>query len=552
MVLAIIAVLAGIIGLVRRHLVTGCIGICIRRRFVIAWTRFARLPFVAVFVFVSGPASAGGRRALQRLFHERTVGDGVFHARFQPQRFVVGVHGLLQAAGPGKGVAPVVSGIGPGQRGPEPRRSFEVTASVGLHRLQRTFVPGLVGALPQPALAGLGRPREQRQARCQRQHRQQRAAPERQRGQQHQRQQQPVTLVGTHRRVPAPARGRRASLSGLRPGSMVCRLEGLELPRSSRSERLQRAGVHARAGQPPGGVPVRGARGCPQAQHGDPVAAARRGRGSAAGRLAGVVGEQQHVAPLEAALLHQLHRPGDGAFGTAAVGGHDVRCQGVQEQADVARVFGQRRHGVGFTGKNHERHFATRARLQDLADRRARLQQTRGLQVVGQRCAGQVQRDHQRRGLLPQRLFLLAPAGARQCQDRQRADGGREQRAAGAAPPRPRRQKVRQQVRIHPSRPCIIAAPAPMPPREQQHKCQQRPQPLRPDEVQVAKGLDHGAAPRRQAEMRATPERANGAAGSTASSAKRTAAPSGHGYSSTRGRSAGPGRSTGSMRSISA
>jgi hypothetical protein len=97
----------------------------------------------------------------------------------------------------------------------------------------------------------------------------------------------------------------------------------------------------------------------------------------------------------------------------AAVDRHHVGRERIEEQGDVRRVVGQRRNGIGLVRVGNQTDLAASEFLQQRRDLGPRLQQARGRQVVREDRTRQVQRDHQRRPRLPQRLFALAPARRR-------------------------------------------------------------------------------------------------------------------------------------------
>jgi len=122
-------------------------------------------------------------------------------------------------------------------------------------------------------------------------------------------------------------------------------------------------------------VAVCSARRRAHAQHRDAVTLPRcRGRFTTR-RGVRVIGEQEHIAVVEARLLQQPRRPRDGTIGTTAIDRHDVGRERIQEQRDVGDVVRQRRDGEGIVGKDHQPDLPTRARLQQPGDLGARLQQ---------------------------------------------------------------------------------------------------------------------------------------------------------------------------------
>ena len=216
------------------------------------------------------------------------------------------------------------------------------------------------------------------------------------------------------------------------------------------------------------------------------MAGCLRARCRVQGGAIGMVGQQQDVAALEAGLAQQSLRPRNRAIGALAVLRHDVRLQCVKEQRHVGRVLGQGRHGVRIVRIGDKGDLPASTLAQQGRDLRARLGQPRGLQVARQRGAGQVQRDHQWRAGLPQRVFLLAHAGTRQCQHGQ----DRRQQAQPARQRATRRgfagvEQVRQQVRIHSVAPSAAPARARLPPPCDQRQRQQAKQPAGPQEMQL-------------------------------------------------------------------
>ena len=122
-----------------------------------------------------------------------------------------------------------------------------------------------------------------------------------------------------------------------------------------------------------------------------------------------MIGQHHDVAVIEPGLLQQFCGPRNRTIRTTAIDWHHVRLERVEKHRDIAGVIGQRRDRVGVIGERDQAHLATGARAQQGRDLGARLQQPRRWQVIGECGAGQVQRDHQRCAVLPQRQFDALP-----------------------------------------------------------------------------------------------------------------------------------------------
>jgi hypothetical protein len=163
---------------------------------------------------------------------------------------------------------------------------------------------------------------------------------------------------------------------------------------------------------------------------------------------------------------------------------HHARRQRIEEQRDVRRVLGQRRHSEGIAREYHQSHLPTGTLAQQRGQLGPRLGQPRRRQIARQGGAGQVQRNHQRLLRLPQRLFVLAEAGAGQGDDRQCGRAQRQPaRPCARAICRTALQQVRQQVGVDHVAPRIAALRLAAPPPRKHRQYQQRQQPPRAQEM---------------------------------------------------------------------
>jgi hypothetical protein len=174
----------------------------------------------------------------------------------------------------------------------------------------------------------------------------------------------------------------------------------------------------------------------------------------------------------------QQRRLGDAAIGAAAALGHDVRMQRVQIQRDVREVLGQRGDGERIARVDHQRDLPAAAPPQDLGDFGARALQPRRRQIGGEHALRQIQRDHQRRAVFPQRLRRFAPTRPRQREKERRVSHRqRERREYAPEPMHPAAVGLRlspcsrwpQQMRIDRVAPDALRAP-PTPPPPQQRR----------------------------------------------------------------------------------
>src|SRR3546814_3172694 len=126
------------------------------------------------------------------------VSDRVGHVRLLRECLVVGLDGVLVAAGARQRIATVVGRIGTGQRLPRTCGAGVILAAVCVGTFLHALVTDLVRAPPQRAVIR-GQRLLPRQAGTQQQRREAAAAPEREQPQQHQRQKQPVAVVAPYR-----------------------------------------------------------------------------------------------------------------------------------------------------------------------------------------------------------------------------------------------------------------------------------------------------------------------------------------------------------------
>ena len=371
-------------------------------------------------------------------------------------------------------------------------------------------MPHLVGALPEGAG---GVPWLRQRGRCRppqrphQQHRQHAAAAEQRHAEQHHQRQQPVAIVAAGGDLLALCRDPGGVLRIQHAQRLEIRVAGRQrhvAPAAAVRQPLQRGRVQPRLAIAAAGARVGATARGAQAEDRHPVARVRRlARGRVVGAV-GAVGQHQDVAALEAGLPQQLLRPGDpaihpGGVERGAVAGHEVGRQRVEEQGNVGRVLGQRRHGVGIVGEHHQRHLPALAFAQQGGELGARLRQPRWRQVARQHRVGQVQRDHQRRSRLPKRALLLAQARPGQRQHRERHPGQRQHAGPCAARRMPCvLQQVRQQVRIDRIAPGIAFARLPAPPPPEQRQQQQDRQPPGTQELEVGQGVHCDAPARRR------------------------------------------------------
>ena len=409
----------------------------------------------------------------------------------------------------------------------------------------------LVGALPRRAAAGLRRGRRRlrlctgrrQPQRAQQDDRKRTATSEQRQSEQQDQRQQPVAVI-----LPAGQ-----GLAVRRRAGGIARVEHAKRPQvgcihgdrhvlaiAGGGETFQRSRIQPRRFETTLVAPDAAARRA-QAKHLDSVPLrAGAPRLFNCGRI-GAIGQQQDRATRITGLAQQPLRPVDGAIDAMTVHRHHVRRQRIEEQRNVVGIVGQRRHGERIVGKCDQCHLPARAQPQQFGQFRPRLRQPVRRQVVGQRRARQVQRDHQRFLRLQQGLRQLPPAWSGQRQRRQRPSHQRH-------PPRPfgtrrcariRLQQMRQQVRVDDAFPDV--ATPPLGARRHRHpdRNQQQPQqPPRAQEMQLSEVGEHLVHARRSRSA-------------SASTPRPSASPSGQGYSSIFGRSGMPARFTGSSRLIS-
>src|SRR3546814_946013 len=113
-----------------------------------------RLAAVRLFLLVTATSGLLRRRrlALHRRLDQLAVGDRVGPARLLRECLVVGLDGVLVAAGARQGIATVVVGIGAGQRLPCIGGGGVALAAVGVGTFAHALVPDLVRAAPPRAV----------------------------------------------------------------------------------------------------------------------------------------------------------------------------------------------------------------------------------------------------------------------------------------------------------------------------------------------------------------------------------------------------------------
>ena len=325
-----------------------------------------------------------------------------------------------------------------------------VFLAIGVHALLQARVIALVAALPHPTrvvcLRRLGRAcpcraclRLCRHGR-QRQHDHQReqcchagTATEQRQGQQQHQWQQPETAI-------TPAGDFFATRCGTTFGLRIEHAEraqvgiidgqGLVATTAAAGQPLQACGIQPGLAQAGAGI-ERAALRRAQAQSRYPITGQMHLRSGVYRSRIGMVGNQQDVALGEPGLLQQVARPCDRAIRALAVFGHHVRTQRIQEQGDIGGVFGQWRDRVGIPCIRDQCNLAASTFAQQGREFCPCLWQSRRRQVAGQDTTGEIQRHHQRRLALPQRLLVLLPGRPRHRQHCSR-------RGEQARPSRPR------------------------------------------------------------------------------------------------------------------
>ena len=465
----------------------------LRRRLTLCRLVLLRLALLPVLLRL--PAR---RLALAHCIHLRAVVDGIAHPWLQLQRTVVGGDGLVVAPHAGQRIAEVVLAVC-GLVAAEFLDGLVVLLlAIGGHAVLHSRIGLLVGATPHAARVLRLRLRlrlrlclrhRQQQGHCQ--HRRQRTATTEQRQrQQHDQRQQPITIVAPGRcgftacrratidaRIQHAERAQIAIACGQRPINTA----------TARCQCLQARRIQPRTAQAAADIEHAALRGT-KPERGHAIAGHARTRGLGERVTIGTIGQQQDVAALEAGILQQALRPGDGTLDAMPILRHDIRRQRIEEQGDVGGIRGQRRDGVGIVGERDQRDFATRAFLQQAGELRTRLRQPRGWQIARQHRAGQVDRDHQRRFRLPQRPFGLAKTRARHRQQR-------ECQSEQTEPARPRPalrtgcivEQMRQQMRIHSVLPHAVPTRSHAPPPCKHGQREQAQQPPRAQEMQLRK-----------------------------------------------------------------